>query len=57
MLGRQERRRREGEVELRPAAPLTGLEHDLPALDLDHGRVGLAVAMDQKLDGRRPAES
>ena len=34
-----------------------GLQDDLPALDLDHGRVGLAVAMDEELDGRSASAS
>ena len=44
---------RELEVELRPAAPLAGLQHDPPALDLDDRRVRLAVAMDEELDRDR----
>ena len=52
-LSRHERRGRELEVELRPAAPLAGLQDDSPALDFDDGRVCVAVAMDQELDRNR----
>ena len=44
----------EPEVELQPGAPLAGLQEDLAVGQLDDGRIGLPVAMDEKIDGHRP---
>ena len=50
---RHERRDREREFELGPAAPLAGLQEDSLPLDFDHRGVGVPVAVDEELDRDR----